>query len=220
MDGGAAEEGEADEEGVGAVGIGANLALQTAEVAANHADGVVDTECSRDKLNWAVGLAEHEFQLPYLCVADDCHRLVEPPAIGRAIYHKAIDIREIDDLTALLLGTPHKNRRWYHHTVDYLAAPVGPDPHLLLSGDIRFQANTGQLVCYRPLMTGVYDGDKPFALWHAYGAVNARRHCRQNCLGKRTLRVFNHTKWSQSLSQRYLSGNKVTNISWIKVYLN
>lgn len=74
---GAAEEGEADEEGVGAVGVGANFALEAGEVAADDADGVVDAECGGDKIHGGVGVAEHEFELLHLCLADDGYGFVE-----------------------------------------------------------------------------------------------------------------------------------------------
>ena len=54
MEEGAAEEGEADEEGVGAVGVGADFALEAGEVAADDADGVVDAELGGGKLDGAV----------------------------------------------------------------------------------------------------------------------------------------------------------------------
>ena len=61
VDGGAAEEGEADYEGVGAVGVGADFTFEASEVASDYADGVVDAEFGRRELDGGVGLAEHEF---------------------------------------------------------------------------------------------------------------------------------------------------------------
>lgn len=82
MDGGAAEEGEADYEGVGAVGVGADFAFKAPEAASDYADGVVDAEFCRRELDGGVGLAEHEFQFLYLGIANDCHWLVEATAIS------------------------------------------------------------------------------------------------------------------------------------------
>lgn len=61
MDGGAAEEGEADYQGVGAVRVGADFAFEASEAASDYADGVVDAEFGRRELDGSVGLAEHEF---------------------------------------------------------------------------------------------------------------------------------------------------------------
>lgn len=54
MDGGAAKEGEAYEEGVGAVGVGADFAFKTSEVASDYADGVVDAKFGRRELDGCV----------------------------------------------------------------------------------------------------------------------------------------------------------------------
>lgn len=59
-DGGAAEHGEADDKGVGAVGVASYLALEAAQVAADYTDGVVDVEFGGSKVDGAVGLTEHE----------------------------------------------------------------------------------------------------------------------------------------------------------------
>ena len=82
VDSGAAEEGEANHQGVGAVGVGADFAFKASKVASDYADGVVDAEFSRRELDGGVGLAEHEFQLLDFRIADDGHWLVEATAIS------------------------------------------------------------------------------------------------------------------------------------------
>lgn len=54
MDGGAAEEGETDYQDVGAVGVGADFAFKTSEVASDYADGVVDAKFGRRELDGCV----------------------------------------------------------------------------------------------------------------------------------------------------------------------
>ena len=108
MDGGAAKEGEAYEEGVGAVGVGADFALKATEVASDYADGVVYSEFGRCKFNRGVRLAEHEFQFLYFSVANDSYRFVETTGICRTVHKKTIDLGKINDSTACFLSAFHK----------------------------------------------------------------------------------------------------------------
>lgn len=82
MGGGAAEEGEAYQKGVGAVGVGADFAYKASEVTSDYADGVVDAKFGRSELDGRVRLAEHEFQFFYFGIADNCHRFVKATAVG------------------------------------------------------------------------------------------------------------------------------------------
>lgn len=82
MDGGAAEESEAYYQGVGAVGVVADFAFEAAKAASDDADGVVDAEFCRCELDGCVGLAEHEFKLQYLGIADDRYWFIEATAIS------------------------------------------------------------------------------------------------------------------------------------------
>lgn len=77
MEEGAAEDGETDQKGVGAVGVGADFAFEAGEVTADDADGVVDAELGGDELDRCVGVSEHEFELLHLCLADDGDGFVE-----------------------------------------------------------------------------------------------------------------------------------------------
>ena len=181
---GAAEEGEADEEGVGAVGVGANFAFEAGEVAADDADGVVDAECGGDKLHGGVGVAEHEFELLHLCLADDGYGFVEAVrGTARAVDKEAEDVGEGDDAAALLLAALYEYHRGDDYAVDLLAPSVCPLMHLLLDGDISFKVDFLQFIGYGFLMTGIDYCDEPFGVGYAYGAVNARGHCRIFSLG-------------------------------------
>lgn len=107
---GAAEDAEADQEGVGAVAVGAYFAFEALEVAADDADGVVDAELGGDELDRGIGAAEHEFEFIHLGLADDGDGFVEAVLrTARAVDQKAEDVGEGDDAAALLLGALYKH---------------------------------------------------------------------------------------------------------------
>lgn len=108
-DGGAAEHGEADDKGVGAVGVAPYLALESAKVAADYPDGVVDVEFGGSEVDGAVGLTEHKPELINLGIADDGDGSAQRAGAHRAVDHEAIDVWESDYMAALLLGASHEN---------------------------------------------------------------------------------------------------------------
>lgn len=176
---GAPEDTEADEEGVGAVGVGADFALEALEVATDDADGVVDTELGWNELYGCIGVSEHKFELLHLGLADDGDRFVEAVlGAGRAVDQKAEDVGEGDDAAALLLGALYEYHRGDDHAVDFPAPPVCPLMHFLLRGDVGFNVDFLQFIGHGFFMPGVDDGYEPLGFGYAYGAVNALRHCR------------------------------------------
>lgn len=183
MEEGAAEDGEADQEGVGAVGVGADFALEASEVAADDADGVVDAEVGGGKLDGAVRVAEHEPEFGHFGVADDGDGFARAVGAGGAVDEEAKDVGEGDKATALLLGAFDKHHGGDDDAVDFFAPPVCPDVHFLLDGDVGFYTEFLQFICYRLFVPGADDGNVPFGVGHAYGAVNARGHCRKIPLG-------------------------------------
>ena len=91
VDGGAAEEGEGDEERVRAVGVGADFALEAAEAASDDADTVTAVIVLTYKFDRSLGVSEHEFQRADFGVCDDGYRFVEAAAVSCAVDQEAVD---------------------------------------------------------------------------------------------------------------------------------
>lgn len=128
-------------------------------------------------------MAEHEPEFGHLGVADDGDGFVETVGATRAVDQEAEDVGEGDEAAALLLGAFDKHHGGDDDAVDFFAPPVCPDVHFLLDGDVGFYAEFLQFICYRLFVPGADDGNVPFGVGHAYGAVNARGHCRKISLG-------------------------------------
>lgn len=161
---GAAKEGEADDEGVGAVGVFADFAFESAEAAADHAHVVVDAEGCRDEFDGALGLSEHETHLVDFGVADDGHGLVEPAGVSRAVYHEAVDAGVIHDVAAHFFGALHEHYGGDDNSVDELASAVFPHSHFFLCGDIAFHVDFLKVVSDGFFVSRVDDGHEPFAV--------------------------------------------------------
>lgn len=184
QEGGAAKKGEAYQEGVGAVGVAADFTFEAAEVAADHADGVVDMEFGGLEAYGGVGLAEHKAEFLHLGVGDDCDGSPQPYGGGGAVDHKAVDVGERHEVSAFFFGAADEYHRGDDYAVDGLATAVFPQSHLFLGGYIAFHADFPKLIPYRFLVARVHDGHEPFGSGHAYGTVSAHRLCRAGGIGK------------------------------------
>ena len=94
---------------MGAVGVAPYLALESAKVATDYTDGVVDVEFGGSEVDGAVGLTEHKPELINLGIADDGDGSAQRAGAHRAVDHEAIDVWESDYMAALLLGASHEN---------------------------------------------------------------------------------------------------------------
>lgn len=163
---------------MGAVGVGHYGAGESAEGASEYADGVVDAEGLGGEFDAVVGLAEHEFEFVDLWVGDDGDGFVKAACFGGAVDHESVDVREGDDGAPFAFGAADEDDGGNDDSVYHSAASVAPEVHFLLDGDVVFDAFGCELFCDGFFVAWVDDGDEPFAGRYAYGAVNARGHCR------------------------------------------
>lgn len=178
MHDGAAEHGDGDRKGVGAVGVVADPAGEAAEAAADDTDGVVGAEDGGSELYLVVGLAEHEAQGLHLGFGDYGGGGAQPVGGGHAVDQEAADVGEGDDPAPLALCAFDEYHRGDDDAVDHAPAPVLPQAHLLLCGHIAHYIDIHELVGDSLFMAGVDPGDVPFGAGYAFGAVNAPWRCR------------------------------------------
>lgn len=177
-EGGAAEVGEADGEGVGAVGGGGDVALEAAEAAAENADRVAEAVNGGGKLDGIVALSEHELELCYFDIGDGGCRAVEASGVNGAVDHEPVDVRKSYYVAALLLGASDEYHRRYDNALNGFAASIAPHAGLGLCSHVIFHVDLLQLGACAFFVARVNHSHKPFASGHAYGAVNALGHCR------------------------------------------
>lgn len=123
-------------------------------------------------------MAEHVLELLQLVVGDDGDGLVEAARFDAAVDHEAVDVGELHDLAALAVAAADEDDAGDHDAFDTTAAPIIPYPDLLLRGHIAFYPERTELLRRRLLVPAVDHPNVPVAGLHAYGAVNARGHCR------------------------------------------
>lgn len=136
VDGGAAELGDADGEGVAAVAVAHDFALEALEASADDAHIVVDAVDGGLKRDGAVGMAEHVLEPVQLAVGDDGDGLVETAGFDAAVDHEAVDVGELHDVAALAVGAADEDDAGDHDAQDPAAATVAPYPDFLLRGHV------------------------------------------------------------------------------------
>lgn len=154
---------------MGAVRVAADFTFEAAEVAADHADGVVDMEFGGLEAYGGVGLAEHKAEFLHFGVGNHCHGASQPDGRSRAVDHKAVDVWEGDYVAALLFGAVDEDYGGDDDAVYGLAAAVAPQAYLFLCSHIIYHVDFPKLIPYCFFVARVHNCHIPFGTAHASG---------------------------------------------------
>ena len=145
----------------------------TRELTTNDTDVITKTKRLRGEGNWTISMVEHETEHVHLTVGNNCQGMTSKViGVTCLVCQEVIDVGEFDDFQTFTFCDMNKEDIGNKHTLYLFFLSCTPDTRFHLSCHIGFIAQSTQSLTTSFLCVSANNGDKPLAVWHAYGVVN------------------------------------------------
>ena len=152
-----------------------HITLTTSELPTDDSDMVTKAKWFRGEGDRAFGMVKHELEHFHLTVRNDSEGMpAEIIGVTSLVGQEVVDVGQFDDFPTFTFSDVDEEKAGDEHSLHLLLLSCTPDTCLQLGCHIGFITKSRQSLTTSLLRVSAHNGNKPLAVWYAYGVVNFR----------------------------------------------